>query len=221
MPSGLDTLLSTTSGQSLPSLEIIYREVEARYSELQSSIRVMVALSGLVEGEVKIIDMADELLHDTIETALRLAERFDSSRSAYSWLMGIAVNKLREMRRSVDHEKKRIQFFEDTDPHGGDPDQGSKDDIENATADERIDAVLYHSTRRSTLEDHTPKLKEMLDLVKENERQILMLAIVDGLSGTDLAAALGIREGAAYVRLARAKEHLREKYLSIQARKDY
>jgi RNA polymerase sigma factor (sigma-70 family) len=183
---------------------------------------MMVALSGLLEGEVQITDMAENILHDTVETALRLSERFDPSRSAYSWLMGIAVNKLKEMRRSTGYEKKRVQVFEDTDPKEGDSiDQGGKEDIEAITAEERIDAVLYHSARRSTLEDHTPRLKEMLDLVKESERQILMLAIIDGLSGTDLAAALGIREGAAYVRLARAKKHLREKYLSIQARKDY
>ncbi len=213
---------STGSSQMISSREIICREVEIRYSDLRASIQVMVVRSGLVEGEVRIIDTADELLHDAIETALRSADRFDSARSVYSWALGIAVNKLKEMRRDAKYEKKRVQVFDDADHDSNDPvTQSVKEVPEDVTAEERIDAVLYGSTNRSKLEDQIPKLDEMLALVKEGERQILRLAIVEGLSGADLAAAFGIREGAAYVRLARAKGHLREVYLSIQARKDY
>jgi RNA polymerase sigma factor (sigma-70 family) len=213
---------SIISSQTISAREILSREIEMRYSDLRTSVQVMVARSGFVEGEVKIIDTADELLHDTIETALRAADRFDPTRSVYSWLLGIAVNKLKEMRRDARYEKKRVQVFEDAEPNSNDSvEQSTIEGSEDATADERIDAVLYGSTNRSRLEDQTSDLDEMLSLVKEGEREILRLAIVEGMSGADLAATFGIQEGAAYMRLARAQEHLREKYLSIQARKDY
>jgi RNA polymerase sigma factor (sigma-70 family) len=217
-----ESLLSSVSSQTISSREIISREVELCYSDLRVSVQVMVARSGLVEGEVSIIDTASDLLHSTIETALQAADRFDPTRSVYSWLLGIAVNKLKEMRRGVYNEIKRVQVFDDEDPKSNDPViQSGKEVPEDATAEERIDAMLYRSTNRNALEDQIPRLDEILALVNESDQQILRLAIVDRLSGADLAAALGIREGAAYVRLARAKGRLQEKYFFVYARKDY
>lgn len=220
MTAAQEPLPSINDSQTLSSQEAIHRAIETHYLSLRTGIQVMVARSGLADGEVKIGEIAEEVLHDTIEAALRSADRFDPARSAYAWLMGIAVNKLREMRRDIKTEGKRVQVFVDKAAE----DQGSitqreSDDGEDATAEELIDAVLYRTSYRSSLEDQGPSLQELLALVKENERRILTLAIVDGLSGVELAAVLGIREGAAYVRLARAKEHLRQKYLSIQGRK--
>jgi DNA-directed RNA polymerase specialized sigma24 family protein len=57
-------------------------------------------------------------------------------------------------------------------------------------------------------------MNELLSLVDESERKILTLVYIEGQEGADLAATLGIREGAAYMRVARAKEHLRQKYLA-------
>ena len=119
------------------------------------------------------------------------------------------------------NETKRVQVFEDKEvDDDGSNTRRESDGSEDSTAEERIDAVLYRTSSRSDLEDQEQPLKEMLALVKESDRQILTLAIVDGLSGVDLAAVLGIREGAAYVRLARAKEHLRKKYFATFGRKD-
>lgn len=220
-----NTLKSTKSlpdHQQISSQDILNRGIETCYSSLQTSIQVMVTRSGLVEGKAKIIEIGDELLHSTIETALRSAAKFDPTRSAYSWLMGIAVNKLREMSRSLHKETKRIQVFADNEIE--DSKHGSlhkSDDSQDYTAEEIIDSVLYCSTNRSLLEDQEQPLNEILALVKESDRQILFLAIIDGLSGADLAAALGIREGAAYVRLARAKDRLRKEYLATRLRKDF
>lgn len=220
-----NTLKSTKSlpdHQQTSSQDILNRGIETCYSSLQTSIQVMVARSGLVEGKTKIIEIGDELLHSTIETALRSAAKFDPTRSAYSWLMGIAVNKLREMSRSLHKESKHIQVFDDNETEDSKPGSLHKsDDSQDSTAEEVIDSVLYHSTNRSLLEDQEKPLNEILALVKESDRQILSLSIIDGLSGVDLAAALGIREGAAYVRLARAKDRLRKEYLATRLRKDF
>lgn len=221
MPATIKPSSLIKNSQHISPQEAISQAIETHYLSLRASVQVMVARSGLVEGEVSILETADDVLHDTIETAIRSADRFDPTRSAYSWLMGIAVNKLREMRRDVKYEMKRVKVFEDKDvDDGGSSVQHRLDDGEDCTAEEQIDAVLFHSTNRSFLEDQDQPLDEMLALVKESERHILSLAIVEGLSGIDLAAVLGIREGAAYVRLARAKTHLREMYLAIKGRKD-
>jgi RNA polymerase sigma factor (sigma-70 family) len=213
----LEPTKSLPGQQQISRQDILHREIETHYSSLQVGIRVMAAKSGLVEGEARIIEIADEILQSTIETAFKSAAKLDPTRSAYSWLMGIAVNKLREMRRSFHNEMKRVQLFSDDDskegrqsaPHG--PTDGH-----DYTAEEIIDSVLYSSTNRALLEDQAQSLNELLSLVKDSDRQILSLAIIDRLSGADLAAVLGIREGAAYVRLARAKDHLRKEYLATR-----
>ena len=201
-----------TPSQELSPQAILNREIESRYSSLQTSIQVLVAKSGLANGKAEIVEISDDVLHNTIETALRSAVKFDSNRSAYSWLIGIAVNKLREMRRALRYKSERTQVF-DYQKFGA---LNGSEDGQDYTAEELIDSVLYRSTNRSLLEDQDQLLNEMLALVKESDRQILSLAIVDGLSGADLAAALVIREGAAYVRLARAKECLRKEYLATR-----
>lgn len=222
MSTTLKSAKSLPDRQQISSQDILNGEIETCYSSLQTSIQVMVAKSGLVEGKAKIIEIGDELLHSTIETALSSAAKFDPTRLAYSWLMGIAVNKLREMRRNLHKETNRIQVFDDNETGDSKPSAShGSDDSQDYTAEELIDSVLYRSTNRSLLEDQEQPLNEILALVKESDRQILSLAIIDGLTGADLAAALGIREGAAYVRLARAKDRLRKEYLTARLRKDF
>ncbi len=222
MPNTLKSTNPLPDHQQISSQDILNRGIETCYSSLQTSIQVMVARSGLVDGKTQIIEIGDELLHSTIETALRSAAKFDTTRSAYSWLMGIAVNKIKEMRRNLYKETQRIQVFDDNETEDSEPSAlHESDDSHDYTAEEIIDSVLYRSTNRSLLEDQELPLNEILALVKESDRQILSLAIIDGLSGVDLAAALGIREGAAYVRLARAKDRLRKEYLATRLRKDF
>jgi len=62
---------------------------------------------------------------------------------------------------------------------------------------------------------HGQAAEELLGLVSEPDRQVLRLAIVEGLSGRELAAQLGITEGAARVRLHRAKQQLRRTYSQL------
>lgn len=63
---------------------------------------------------------------------------------------------------------------------------------------------------------HGQAAQELLGLVSESDQQILRLAIIEELSGQELAAALGITEGAARVRLYRAKQQLRRAHSQLQ-----
>jgi RNA polymerase sigma factor (sigma-70 family) len=213
----LEPTKSLSDRQLVSTQDTLHREIETHYSSLQVGIRSMVANSGLVDGVEKIIEISDEVLHSTLETALKSAAKFDATRSARSWLMGIAVHKLMEIRRNFRKETERIRVFSDNELEDGKETAAHGfDDVQDYTAEEAIDSILYHTANRSLLEDQALFLNEILALVNESDRQILSLAIVDGLSGADLAATLGIREGAAYVRLARAKDRIRKAYLATR-----
>ena len=211
-------LPSEKDSQPLSPQAVIKQAIETHYSSLQIGVRVLVARSGLVDGYANIAEMGDEVFQYTVETALRIAARFDPSHQAQSWLLGIAANKIKEIRRKNTHETNHTQIIESEENRN--KSEESDGDIENYTAEERIDAAVYHSTHRDSLEDSSPMLNELLSLVDDNDRRILTLAYVDQLSGVDIAAALGIREGAAYVRVARAKERLRKKYLTVLGKKE-
>jgi RNA polymerase sigma-70 factor (ECF subfamily) len=53
-------------------------------------------------------------------------------------------------------------------------------------------------------------IQRALDLLPEPLRVVLVLREVQGYSHAEIAAALGIREGASKVRLHRAREQMRE-----------
>jgi RNA polymerase sigma factor (sigma-70 family) len=62
---------------------------------------------------------------------------------------------------------------------------------------------------------HGQAAQELLGLVSESDQQVLRLAIIEGLSGRELALELEITEGAARVRLHRAKQQLRRAYFQL------
>jgi RNA polymerase sigma factor (sigma-70 family) len=213
---------SSTANNNYPSnsKDALLNAVELYYSKLQLSIRVMVAKAGLAEGAAHIAEISDEILHAAIETALAGAGKFDPAISTYSWLFGIAVNKMRESRRAIYYENNHIEASIDDDTGGLKQKRANYDEGEDFTPEEHLDAILYHSTQRDSLEDTTMPLDELLSIVDTKDRKVLLLVYADRLSGIDLAAALGVREGAAYMRVARAKKHLRQKYLAILGTKE-
>ena len=56
------------------------------------------------------------------------------------------------------------------------------------------------------------RAEETLSLVNESDREVLRLAIVQGLQGADPAARLGTSTGATYVRKCRAIERLKQAF---------
>jgi len=199
--------------QVISPLEAIKKAIEDQYSSLQIGIRVMVAKSGIVEGAEAIKDMSDEILQKTIVTTLTHADKFDTSRQLRPWLLGIANFKIKEIGRELELEREHARVVRSgTDLDGED---------EDSTVEEEVDNILYHTADRDSLENVHTNLKELLSLVNEPDRVVLTYAYVDGLNGIELAAALGIREGAAHVRVARAKQRLLEKYLAVMGRKGF
>jgi len=134
-----------------------------------------------------VADLTAEVFHEVI----RSAHTYRPGRgSELGWLYGIARNVLANNRR---RDALRLRAEQ------GAAGQRLLDDDDIARLEERIDA---ESAARS--------LRQALGQLPENERALLELVAVDGLSLKDAAAALGIRPGTARVRMYRARRVARD-----------
>jgi RNA polymerase sigma-70 factor (ECF subfamily) len=132
-------------------------------------------------------DITADVFHSVIEAA---AVYRPERGSELGWLYGIARNHIAGDARRRAREAARCQRL-----------AGRRllDDDDIGRLEERIDAAraaraLYRRVAR----------------LPEPERAVLELVAVDGLTVADAAAALGIRSGAARVRLFRARRALRD-----------
>lgn len=147
--------------------------------------------------------IAKEILHETVETALKIANKFDPSYPPRPWLLKIAANKLKRWQRQQTQQNKRIALVAELP-------QARKIRQQNSEilSEEEILGILYKSSNSSDPE----MLEYLLSLVNDGYREVLKLAFVDGLDGEFLAAALGITQGAAYTKKHRAIAQLRQAY---------
>jgi RNA polymerase sigma-70 factor (ECF subfamily) len=121
----------------------------------------------------------DDLVQATFIEAFRSASRFRGPR-LQSWLFGIAANVLRShVRREI--SRKRV-------------------------------LALAAAPEPSALHDEQPdlaKLQAAIAALPRKLREVIVLVDLEGESGPDAAAALGIGEATLWRRLARAREKLR------------
>ncbi|MHC4223635.1 MAG: RNA polymerase sigma factor, partial [Planctomycetota bacterium] len=129
---------------------------------------------------------AEDATQETFLAASRGLRRFDRSRSLRAWLLGIAVKRasklVRGRVRSERREKEVAMAPRPEDPRPSDEAQ-----------------------RRETEE----LLERALDELPADQRAPLALHYVEGLSQREVAEALGVPQGTAKSRIARALEALR------------
>lgn len=125
--------------------------------------------------------VAEDLLSEVFIAALSASSRVvaHDSGSALPWLYGIGLNVLRG------HFRQRPAAPGLTRDFGMDWD----------AVDERIDAWAEHG-----------RLRAALTVLSDSDRELLLLVGWDGLSHAEAATALGISNGAARVRLYRARK---------------
>jgi RNA polymerase sigma factor (sigma-70 family) len=128
---------------------------------------------------------AEEIVQEAVAQAFAKVDTYDTARPAVNWLLGFAINVIRQTQR----DRGRTAAMIDNTP---------LDQLEDL-----VDRI------------HGLEAQELLSLVSAPDQQILRLAIIDGLSGRELAAELGISEGTARVRLHRAKQQLRQAYAQL------
>jgi RNA polymerase sigma factor (sigma-70 family) len=127
--------------------------------------------------------LAEDLVADTFEKALRSWRRFDARRgSARTWLCQIARTTALDWFRSEERRRRRE---------------------ERSALPERVDA--------SFAEGLSPDLEAALGGLSAGEREVIALRILLDLDGDEAARVLGISPTAVSTRLSRALKKLEEK----------
>ena len=153
--------------------------------------RHVVAVGRFMTRRVTDPHLVADLTAEVFGEAIRSAHTYRRSRgSELGWLYGIARNVLANDRRRAEQRLRAEQ---------GAAGRRLLDDDDIARLEERIDA---ESAARS--------LYQALSRLPENERAVVELVAVDGLSLKEAAVALGIRPGTARARMYRARRAVRD-----------
>lgn len=191
--------------------ELLNEAVVTYLDQLKKAVQVYVIRFGLAEGGPVLEEIANEILEITLETAVKLMDKFDPNRNPYSWLLTIAINTLRNYRRKIFREENHVKPITDTPAPKARNNKDLEIDWYSMPEDEKLEHLLNHSEQTS-LEDQLFGVDDLLSLVNKNDRIVLRLAYVDGMGEVDLAAVLNVSQGAAAMRLSRARKRLFEAY---------
>jgi RNA polymerase sigma factor (sigma-70 family) len=178
---------------------VLRRYIEAETSTLLATLRYYLLRAGLADGQGAAL-AAVELLNEVVVQALDHADRFRPTGQPMAWLLGIGANLIKRQQRERAIRNCREPLGRDLCPA----------DQETLSEDELFDrlATLTGADPRQQLETDE-QVAAILAHVSEADQRLLRLAIVYGLSGQELARALGVSPGAARVRLHRALNRLR------------
>jgi RNA polymerase sigma-70 factor (ECF subfamily) len=129
---------------------------------------------------------AEDLLHQTFVTAARAASSFDGRESSLPWLLGIAGRLAYRHRRGLLRWRRALTRFHEHEP-----------------------ADAWDPARQLGARDRLGLLAAALERMSERKRIVLLLAEVEGLSGEEIARALGVPIGTVWTRLHHARSELR------------
>lgn len=136
------------------------------------------------------VDVADDLVSETFLTAMRVQDSYDSARgSVVGWLYGIATNLLRG------HVKREMRMLRTAERYG--IDVRSAEELDNVVV-ARIDA-----------QSHLRRLARELSRLSAEDRDLLLLTSLAGLTTQDAATALGMNPATARSRLHRMRTKLK------------
>jgi len=208
-------------GPSNTAIPELAKVIEERYDSLLTGIRVLIWKMGMAGSEKEANELAQEILNETVVTALQNASSFIPEKSAHAWLMGIGANKIKELRTKEIRRNKRTGVVSETYQFSKQNVNSANTKVENLeqiTEEDMIDFLITKNADTNPIR-HKFHLTfdELVSLVNPDDRLILKLAFVDNLKGKDMAANLQTSAGAANVRLSRAISRLRKAYLSSEA----
>jgi RNA polymerase sigma-70 factor (ECF subfamily) len=170
------------------------RLIEQEYETLWRRVAALVyrMCGPLRRDEVR--DRVQEVLNETVRRALQAADRFDTSRSASAWLMGIAVHVIQDQLRG--RKKKTV--------------------VVSQMPAERWQQVLEQLSEASDEKAVSIRLdvRQALSRLDPRARRVIEARFFEGLDGEELARAVDAPTvGAARVRLTRALQALRGQLL--------
>lgn len=139
---------------------------------------------------------AADMTQESFLKAWRNLESFQGNSAFSTWLYRLASNTCLDHLRSVKRKPQLSLVMEDEDGEAQ-----ALDVPDSAPSPEEQVIAL----------DEQSRLNDALQALDEDQRQILILRAVNGLSYTEIAEALHLKEGTVKSRLARAREQLRKK----------
>lgn len=196
------TKLPETGENRANKRDLLKQTIEENAEYLARGIRILVWKSG-IQNSYELSEIAQEVLQETVITALEIADRYDPDRSAHAWLLGIAVKHIQALIRKQNRDNSRTVAIADyIEP--------PVDDMDLSEA-EMFDLLPVPQTNTDPV-----AINEILALVSEEDHEILHLSFVGGMKAKDLAEHLGVSEGTAYMRLYRAVSRLRDAYSKLE-----
>lgn len=139
---------------------------------------------------------AADMTQESFLKAWRNLESFQGNSAFSTWLYRLASNTCLDHLRSVKRKPQLSLVMEDEDGE-----TQALDVPDSAPSPEEQVIAL----------DEQSRLNDALQALDEDQRQILILRAVNGLSYTEIAEALHLKEGTVKSRLARARDQLRKK----------
>ncbi len=140
------------------------------------------------------LEEAEDVSQEVFLTLWETAGRYQEEGRLRSWLYGIAACKARGLGRRERSRRKALGL------HSGRP-------VGIAAPGSRIDDRLAAQDQ----------VGQALASLPPKQREVLVLSMVEGLSGDEVAAILGIRTGAVWVRLHRARKRLEEALNALES----
>ena len=132
-------------------------------------------------------DIAEDLVQITAERAIRARHRFDPATRLEAWLFRILRNAWIDMLRRDATRGETVDIHETPQP----------DPVDSAAQTD--DRLMLHSVRLA------------MQTLPEDQRAVLHLVCVEGLSYAETAQTLGIPRGTVMSRLSRARRALAKK----------
>jgi RNA polymerase sigma factor (sigma-70 family) len=128
----------------------------------------------------------DDVTQDVFVIVLEKAGRFRGECSLWTWLTRITLNQCRNRIRRQQVRRRFEQWFRRTDRH-------------SPAAD-----------ARAAQEDEASVIRQAIDALPVRDREVIVLAYLEGQSSREIAATVGRSQNSVEVRLHRARGRLRE-----------
>ena len=106
--------VTMTNEMSDIKLRKLAQVIEKTHENLLTGVRVLIWKMGMAASRQEAEDLAHEILNETVTTAFEIADRYKLEKSAHAWLMGIATNKIKEMRTKEYRRSKRMGIATET-----------------------------------------------------------------------------------------------------------
>lgn len=173
-----------------PNAEVLRAAIARDYPRLCS---YMTGVVRRVEGPLRfdrLRERTEEVVATAVERALERAAAYDPRRAAFPWVMRIACNVLRELGRSARRGR-----------------QVKQTDLGEEAWERAVASLIDPPGDQDVMFRYAATAKDML---REDERRLIELGIMQGLSGVALAREIGAPSpAAARTRLCRALQALR------------